>query len=65
MIKSSLSRPMILSTHIKWVSIYCNLYKFYAKIIFFHNSGSNQGIFILFEDMSSVWLDLFDGYLNI
>ena len=35
MSKSSLSRPMILSTHVKWVSINFDLWKFYAKIIFF------------------------------
>ena len=31
----SLSRPMILSTHIKWVSIYFDLFKIYTKIKFF------------------------------
>ena len=35
MSESSLSRPMILSTHVKWVSIYFDLFKFYVKIIFF------------------------------
>ena len=34
-------------------------------IFFFHNSGSNQDIFILFEDLSSVDLGLFVGYLNL
>ena len=33
--ESSLSRPMILSTHIKWVSIYFDLFKIYTKIKFF------------------------------
>ena len=33
--ESSLSRPMILSTHVKWVSIYFDLFKIYTKIIFF------------------------------
>ena len=33
--ESSLSKPMILSTHVKWVSIYFDLFKFYVKIIFF------------------------------
>ena len=32
---------------------------FMPKKIFFHNSGSNQDIFILFEDLSSMELDLF------
>ena len=64
--ESSLSRPMILSTHIKWVSIYFDLFKIYTKInFFFHNSGSNQDIFILFEDLSSMDLGLFVGYLNL
>ena len=33
--ESSLSRPMILSTHVKWVSIYFDLFKIYTKINFF------------------------------
>ena len=33
--------------------------RFMAKQFFFHNSGSNQDIFILFEDLSSMELDLF------
>ena len=57
---------MILSTHVKWVSIYFDLFKIYTKInFFFHNSGSNQDIFILFEDLSSVDLGLFVRYLNL
>ena len=30
--ESSLSRPMILSTHVKWVLIYFDLFKIYTKI---------------------------------
>ena len=63
--ESSLSRPMILSTHVKWVSIYFDLFKIYTKIKNFFITGSNQDIFILFEDLSSVDLGLFVGYLNL
>ena len=65
MSKSSLFRPMILSAHIKWVFWFILIYKSFMPKFFFHNSGSNQDIFILFEDLSSVWLDLFEGYLNL
>ena len=33
--ESSLCRPMILSTHVKWVLIYFDLFKIYTKINFF------------------------------
>ena len=55
MSKSSLSRPMLLSIYKVSIMIYHDLLRFYEKIyIFCHNSGSNQDIFILFEDLRSV-----------
>ena len=62
----SLCWPSIWTNNVKWFLIYFYLFKCYAKInFFFHNSGSNQDIFILFEDLSSVDLGLFVGYLNL
>ena len=55
MSKSSLSRSMILSIHKVSIMIYHDLLRFYEKsYIFWHNSGSNQDMFILFEDLRSV-----------
>ena len=55
MSKSSLSRPIMLSIHKVHITIYHDLLRFYEKIyIFCHNSGSNQDIFILIEDLRSL-----------
>ena len=57
---------MILSIYKVSIMIYHDLLRFYEKVyIFCHNSGSNQDIFILFEDLRSVWVDLFSEYINL
>ena len=62
----SLCWPSIWTNNVKRFLIYFYLFKCYTKIFFFfHNSGSNQDIFILFEDLSSVDLGFFVGYLNL
>ena len=53
---------LIMSNDFWFMTIYIRLI---PKFNFFYNSGSNQDIFILFEDLSSVDLDLFYGYLNL